>query len=105
MDKLDELTRSVNRLAREASELRFELVRRTRLLWVALIALFIATVVVTGAAYAVTLDNAHAIERNNQKLCPMITILLPLPGDPPSTTDRGRLIIERAERVARDFHC
>lgn len=111
-DHLNELTRSVDGLSDEAAELRvelrslgLELARKTRLLWVAMIAGFIVTVVVVASAYVVTLNNAEAIERNNRKLCPMVELSIQRPGDPKPTTPRGEIVTRRATQLYKDYNC
>lgn len=105
MDKIDDLKRSVDRLSREAGEIRRELARKTRLLWVVMVGGFIGTVMLIVAGYAVTLSNTQAIDDNNQKLCPMLRVFIPLPGDPQPDTPRGRLIVERIKGAMSDLHC
>lgn len=105
VDKIDELRIAVNRLAGEAAELRAEVARKTRSLWVGLVGLFLVTMAVLGSAYVVTIENSKAIESNNRKLCPMVTVLIPRPGEPLPSTVRGRLVVERAEKVAHDLGC
>lgn len=105
MDKIDTLNASVDSLAAQCRELRAELSKRTRTLWVAIIVGGIALFSVISASYTVTLNNSHAIERNNLKLCPILTLMVPNKGEPRATTPRGALVAERAARLAKDYHC
>lgn len=107
MSTSDELTNSVKDLARQARELNAELNRQTRTLWavIAVGGLILLTAVLF--AYHVSLNNAEQIKDNNQKWCPIVTLLIPQPGEPEATTPRGLIIQERAERLAADsnFNC
>lgn len=101
MDKIDTLTAAVDQLSREGSELRGELRRRTRVLWGAIgvgAVLFVALIL--GVV-----DNSQEIEENNLKLCPIVTLMVPKPGDSRSTTPRGQVVAERATRLAKEYHC
>ncbi len=124
-DMLD-LTASVESLVTDTAtvrktvdDLHAQLRSYTRAHWVtagvgAVVALILGIgvfVVASNAAdtAAVTRANTAAIEANNQKLCPMVTSIIPGPGDPRPPAgpagDRGRLVIGKFEQLARDFHC
>jgi len=105
MDRMSELKASVDRLSSEARDIRREMKRKTNTIWVAMLAGGIALLTTMAAAYTVTINNAEAIDTNNRKFCPVIEILLPLKGDDAPTTERGRDIVARAEKVARELHC
>ena len=100
-----EIGRTLDELTDEARRIREELRRRTHTLWVAIgvSAVFVSVVLVAGAG--IILDNRRAIETNNRRWCPMVSLLLVRPGDPPPDTARGRRIGEQAEILFNQFGC
>jgi hypothetical protein len=101
MDRITELTNSVDDLSREARELRGEIRNRTRQMWIAIGVLVLLFV---GVVFAV-LDNSHQIDANNKKFCPLVSILIPKPGEPSATTPRGEIMVDSARKVFKEFHC
>lgn len=67
---------------------------------------FSAVALVLGV---VLLDNRLRIDAFQRKLCPMVTVIIPRPGDavpPPGPAgDRGREVIARSTDLAKDFGC
>jgi flagellar basal body-associated protein FliL len=105
MDPLTELTQAVDRLADQGLELRRALDRRSRALWVAVIVSAVVLVAAIAAASTVLLDNRRALAENNRRWCPMVLALVPRPGDPQPTTDRGRVVAAEFRRLAVEFDC
>lgn len=101
LDRLDELTDEVPRLSAAVAEQALETRRRTRLLWGALL---VGALILAGMI-AVTLDNSRAIDANNQKLCPILSLLIPRPGDAQPQTPRGQEVASRASLVYEAYHC
>lgn len=89
----------------QADGIRHEMKRANQLQWSVLIAVTLVIAVISFAAFSVTLDNARAIDSNNQKICPLVLLLTPLPGDPAATTARMRQVSDRAVRLAQQFNC
>ena len=85
--------------------LETQLRSRTRALWGAIIASAVV-VVVLGAGWV---DNRAGIADLQQKMCPMVTSIIPRPGDPQPPPgpagDRGRLVIARFAALAKEFGC
>lgn len=102
---MDQLKRSVDRLSKEAMEIRAEMHARTIMVWRAICIGAIIVILTFFAAWKVTLDNRHAIEINNYKLCPMLEVSTVKPGDSPPTTARGREVAARATQLYTDFDC
>ena len=57
----------------------------------------------------VAVDNHNRVAALQQKMCPMVTIVIPGPGDPQPPPgpegDRGRDVIARATKLAGAFGC
>lgn len=62
---------------------------------------FVVALLMAGA-YWVILDNRDAIADNNRKLCPILELMVPQPGQPARTTPAGRDIAARATALASD---
>ena len=95
-------SRETNRYLQALEE---QLRRRTRALWGAIIASALVVAVAVGVSYVVVLDNRQQIEVSQRKLCPMVLLTVPQPGDPPATTERGRLFAARATALAEAYGC
>ena len=104
-ESLEHLVASVDRLSQETVRVRGELRRRTLTLWVALAACGVLALVMGLGAYTVGRDNRRAIERNNQRWCPFVEVFIVKPGEPQPTTERGRIIVQRAIRLYDEFNC
>ena len=50
-------------------------------------------------------DAARRQAESDQRWCPVVTAILPGPGDPPPTTDRGRLVVAQFRVLASAFGC
>jgi hypothetical protein len=105
MDRINELKESVDQLSRDAENVRREQHRQTRALWIAIVAVAVAGLLFTVATLLLVKRDADQIEHNNGKFCPMISILIPAPGTPTTTTPRGKIVTARAEQLFKDFHC
>lgn len=101
MDRITELNNSVDDLSREARELRAEIRRRTRAVWVAVGVLVVVSAVM---AYLIA-GNSRQIDENNKKFCPLVSILIPGPGEPQSSTPRGVVVADQARVLFKEFHC
>ncbi len=99
------LSGRVHELAEELRASNRELRRRTNTLRYVLIGMGVLLVVAIVAAASVLLDNRQQIEANNRKFCPLIEPFVVRPGDPPSTTPRGRQIAASFDKLAGDFQC
>jgi hypothetical protein len=57
----------------------------------------------------VVVDNHNRVESLQRKMCPMVTVVIPGPGDPQPPAgkagDRGRDVIGRATKLAGAFGC
>ena len=82
-----------------------QLRRRTRALWGAITASALVVALALGMTYVVILDNRRQIEASQRKLCPMVLLTVPQPGDPPASTERGRLFAARATALAEAYGC
>lgn len=102
---VDSLKRSVDRLSREATELRAEIHARTLLLWKAICIGSVILVIGSLAVWRVTLDNRTAISINNYKLCPMLEMMIPRPSGSQPTTARGKEVTTRAVQLYKDYGC
>lgn len=69
----------------------------------------IAILTIIGLVAAGGYSNSRAIDRNNLKLCPLVSITIPRPGDPLPAPghagDRGRSVIANARAVQSAFGC
>lgn len=76
--------------------------------WTMRAAILIGTAILLVLA-GVVLDNHNQITALQQKLCPMVTIIIPGPSDPQPPAgpagDRGRDVIARATKLAGSFGC
>jgi hypothetical protein len=57
------------------------------------------------AAFSLGQDNRRSIEVNNRRWCPLVALLVPQKGDPGPTTERGRIIADRATELYEEFRC
>ena len=65
------------------------------------VALVIAVILVTRTAA----ENSRRIDESNLRWCPLVLLLVPGHGGPPTTTARGQQIADEAAALARSFHC
>ncbi len=112
MKTINELSATVDRLSERVHELaetvrvgNTELRRRTNTLRLVVLALVVVVAIAISAATTVLLDNRAQLEANNRKFCPLIEPFVVKPGDPPSTTPRGRQIAASFAQISKDFHC
>lgn len=106
---LSELNRNITNLSKDwdmlRSEVRTEIRTRTFSLWLVMAAAFALIITIGLTAYAVGNDYQRDIEENNRRWCPLVSLLVPQPGDPVPTTERGRIIAQRATELYREFRC
>lgn len=119
MEQVENLRASVVQLSADSKEIRAELAasraetrrrtdamaQRTRLLaW-----LFAAGGVILAcallAAYQVSLNNQAALDKSNRQWCPLVSLLIPKPGDAQATTERGKELEENARSLYTSFGC
>jgi hypothetical protein len=74
---------------------------RTRALWAA-VALAVLALAVLALVVA---DNSRAIAKNNLRLCPIVSLLIPQPGDAAPSTDRGREVTLAAIDLYHGYGC
>jgi len=96
-----ELQRSVDDLAGEAHRLRQSL---TRLIIVAAL-VFLGLVVAICAAVVVQMSNSQAIEQNNQRWCPTLSLLILHPGDPQPTSNRAMRVAQQTQILYDSYGC
>jgi hypothetical protein len=101
VEQITNLRTSVVQLTEETAKLRRAFARRT----VAIVVLSVALAIAVLVMARVQADNDRRIRENNQRWCPLVSLLVPRPGDPPSTTARGRQIAERAVDLSQLFSC
>lgn len=97
----ENLTKAVQDLRTEVDKLRREFRRRT----VVVALLSVALILTVVAGLVLQASNESRIAANNRRWCPMVTLLIPGPGDAPPGTPRGREIAARAEILADEFRC
>lgn len=106
---LSDLNANILHLTKDWDVLRQEVQReirnRTRTLWMALVGASVVILIIGAAGYVIGQDNARQIEENNRRWCPLVSLLVPHQGDPPATTERGRVIADRATELYVEFHC
>lgn len=102
---LDELTASVETLSVDVQDLARALRSRTLNLRIAIIGLAVVVAVAIFAASNVLLSNDRAIQESNRRWCPVVTALVPRPGDPQPTTERGRVVAAQFVRLTAEFGC
>jgi hypothetical protein len=107
---LDDVVTSVDRLTDEGADIRAELRRRTRALWVAITVGAILVLVFLTAAVAVSVNYDKRIEANNLRWCPVVLPLAPRPGDPkpagsPEQVERALRIRSAFSKLVDDFGC
>lgn len=107
--RLAEVNESLTSLASDwfalRQEVRREVRQRTFALWCALTVAVVVVLAIGSAGFAIGQDNRRAIETNNRRWCPMVSLLIPQPGDAPVTTQRGRIVVERATELYQEFRC
>jgi hypothetical protein len=104
-ESLRALSISVDELSTEVHSLRAEHRRNTSALWGAIVVCGVAVLILGGIGFHVGLDNRRSIEENNRRWCPMVGVLLPSKGDPQPTTERGRIVVDSARQLYKDFGC
>lgn len=108
-ESLSELNRNISHLTKDWDLLRKEVHReirqRTLTVWLSLGASLVLIAVMAGLAFDIGRDNSREIDENNMRWCPLVSLLIPAEGDPAPTTERGRIIAERATELYREFHC
>ncbi len=92
-------------LGKEATGIREEIRRVNRITWLVGGAFVLIIVVTIIVGFVVVLDNRQSIEENNRRWCPLVGLLVVRPSDPQPTTERGRLIAERARGLSTQFRC
>lgn len=98
--RLENLTDSIAALEREVARLRSEFRRRT-----AAVVAIVAVTALLGILFARNqIDSAKKISENNQRLCPVISILSN-PSGAPATTARGQQIQAAFQRLSTEFDC
>lgn len=102
---ISELTDAVTRLSAEGRALRIEQRREVRAIWATMVGGAVVVAVVIATAFTLTFNNSSRISENNQKICPILALAIPRPGDPPPTTDRARLYVERSLQLYKDYGC
>jgi hypothetical protein len=106
---LSELNDSIAHLSRDwdalRQDVRREVRQRTMALWVALLAAAIVILVMAAAGYVVGRNNHREIAENNRRWCPLVSLLVPRPGEPVPDTERGRIVAERATQLYVEFGC
>lgn len=100
-----DIRKSLGDLAAEAQGIRREIQRVNRLTWLVGGAAVLIIAFTIAVGFHVVLDNQRSIEENNRRWCPLVGLLVARPSDPPPTTERGRLIAERAAGLSNQFHC
>lgn len=105
IETLRVLTASVDVLTEEVNSLKREVHRKTSVLWAAIVACAVVVVILGAIGFTVGLDNRRAVEENNRRWCPMVGVLIPRPGEEVPTTERGRIVIDNAKQLYKDFGC
>jgi hypothetical protein len=95
------LTIAVTDLRAEVARLRREFQRRNIVVALLCVALLVAVL----GMIRIQLSNDARIRENNLRWCPMVSVLVPGPGDAPAATPRGREIAARASILADQFGC
>lgn len=101
MEQITKLRGDVQDLTIEVGKLRSAFGRRTAALAVVGVAFILAAVL----ALHVQAGNDRRIVENNRRWCPLVSVLIPQPGDPPATSARGRLVADRAAQMFTQFQC
>lgn len=101
MEQVEELTATVRGLREDVGRLRRAFDRRT----LAFIAVAVAVGIAIVVAVRVQAENERRLQQADRRWCPLISVLVPRPGDAPATTPRGRQVAERAADLASKFHC
>lgn len=103
MDRINDLTISVDELATEARNIRTELRQKNRIMWAAIVVSAIVMVLLIGVVYTITSNNSDQIEANNKKFCPVLSAL----AQPGASTQHGVQITEAFRRLEHDgkFDC
>jgi hypothetical protein len=106
VDPRDDLEGAVRTLALQAAAVNSKLDvlnSRLRRRTVAFVASIIVAGLVLGtavaAAYQVSLNNQRAIRANNALFCPLISILIPPPGQAEPTTANGIRVVRAAQKL------
>jgi len=94
-----------NATVRTFEGLREDVRKQTRALrW----AIAVGALILLGLGW-VAVDNHNRVAALQHKMCPMVTIVIPGPGDPQPPAgpagDRGRDVIGRATKLAGAFGC
>lgn len=105
IERLERLSASVDELSVEVGNLRNEHRRNTSVLWGAIIAGVLLLLILGSVAFGVVLSNKRAIEENNRRWCPMVSVLIPKAGEPEPDTERGRTVVQNARQLHKDFRC
>lgn len=86
-------------------EVRREIRQRTLSLWCAMVLAVVVIILIGVAALTVGQGNRQAIDENNRRWCPLVALLVPRRGEPAPTTERGRIVAERATELYQEFRC
>lgn len=105
IERLERVATSVDELSVEVATLRDAHRKNTSALWGAVLVGALVLVILGAVAFGVGLSNKRAIEQNNRRWCPMVSVLLPKPGEPAPDTERGRTVVANAAELYRDFGC
>jgi hypothetical protein len=98
---VEELKTQISDVEREIVLLRRSFSHRT---WAA-VAVAVALVIAGGLVLRVQVENDRRIRESEQKLCPIVSLLIPQPGDPTPAAGRPQLLAGRAARLAQEFEC
>lgn len=105
MERIQNLANAVGELRKEGEGIRRELRRRTALLAWLFAAGAVILVCCIAAAYTVSLNNQAAIEKSNRQWCPMVSLLIPTPGEARASTPRGKDLEANARLLYTTFGC
>ena len=107
----DDLAQVVRDLRGEARDLRRVVEHHTTALKVrtVVVAALLAALAVAGAGVAVELHQQVTATRraaaDQRRLCPLVELLIPRPGDAPPLTRRGIEMTQAARDYATAIHC
>ena len=111
MHRVEALTAEVRELHGEAVELRLAVARhtrtlliRTRIVFVLLVAVVALGVMAVAQLHAQVAAGRRAAE-DQRRLCPLIKVLIPQPGEAAPSTPRGQKVVEQATRLSRQLNC
>lgn len=87
--------------ASKADAIEGRAIERARVVRRALVAGAVALLLLAGSLAG----SYYLIVQQGRKLCPMVSILIPKPGDPPPRDERAARIRSDAAQTWRDLHC